>query len=666
MRKAVFLPVMAIVLLFIALVPTAHADLSVTGASCDVTLDARYGDAKAKDVTVDIKLKNTGNASATVYEPSLPSPGNGITLTKSSSDSYPLSIGSGSTKTVKIKVHVPGGVDEGTYTATADFAHGSATITIKVDRWIPAHLAPLANINIKDPVVFNKPRKEMESTGFKAESKFQIANDGDLAMTIKSVAPYGTPDAGMTFNVNYPSKISNQSADTATLTITIPVSAPEGEHQGKLRIDCGKAGLQTITVSVTVEHAVKFEMSAYPSNFGRVDVLKSTPLTISLEETLGYKDISAVKIKRDETPLGDGKDDWMSVDLPASVISKGGSVPLTFTLRFRGETIVGRTYRWDYYLSHSAGNATITLRATATPIDIEETKNMLQTLEGSDNSEISSIAGKASGMLSSGSAGSADEWAAIASISQASVTFLEAMDRALGRIDEDCHGDALNDLLIARISVDTMQKSAKTKSQTAICTASNNFVGGALQKESAHFEAMASGANDDRTRIVAHRCAATTYGLLNEPEKSEKSRETAEEYISAYNQKIESANDRYVDSEDAIRRASDDLYRWGDVKLLVNPFVYDSTSYRYKFAINETDTAAEEYKMAGESDLCNTTASRADELHIQWLFLLSQFLMLMVGYILLFAGAVIWCVLAFMAFTADSREEEFGDVVLLS
>ena len=28
-----------------------------------------------------------------------------------------------------------------------------------------------------------------------------------------------------------------------------------------------------------------------------------------------------------------------------------------------------------------------------------------------------------------------------------------------------------------------------------------------------------------------------------------------------------------------------------------------------------------------------------------------------------FACAVLWCVLAFMAFTADSREEEFGDVV---
>jgi hypothetical protein len=40
--------------------------------------------------------------------------------------------------------------------------------------------------------------------------------------------------------------------------------------------------------------------------------------------------------------------------------------------------------------------------------------------------------------------------------------------------------------------------------------------------------------------------------------------------------------------------------------------------------------------------------------------------MLMIGYVILFACAVLWCVLAFMAFTADSREEEFGDVVLLS
>jgi hypothetical protein len=220
----------------------------------------------------------------------------------------------------------------------------------------------------------------MEKTGFKVVKKFEIINDGDMAMTVKSVAAYGTPGAGMTFKVDYPTKIDKQSAGAANLTITIPVTAPEGTHEGKLRIDAGKAGSQTITVKVTVKHAVKFDMSSYDPNFGRVDVLKSVPLEISLSETLGYKDVTAVKIQRKTTTVADGKDDWMAVNLPASIIQKGKTVPLTFTLRFRGETIVGRTYTWQYFLSHSEGNETITLKATAMPIDIEGTKSALATL----------------------------------------------------------------------------------------------------------------------------------------------------------------------------------------------------------------------------------------------------------------------------------------------
>ena len=651
-------------MILFVLMQTAQAnDLTVTGATCDISLDARYGDAKAQEKTVTLTLKNTRNASMTVYEPSLRVSESGINLTKATS--FPITIASGASKDVKIKVHVAGTVKEGTYPATADFSYGSGTITINVDRLVPAHLASLPNIKVDDPVVFNKPRKEMEKTGFKVEKTFEIINDGDLSMTLASVAAYGNPEAGMTFSVKHPSTIPEQSAGTATVTITIPVSASEGEHEGKLRVDAGKAGSQTITVTVTVKHAVKFEMSSYSPDFGRVDVLKSVPLEITLSEALGYKDITSVKIVRDESQPGDGKDDWMSVNLPASTIPKGSSVSLTFTLRFRGETVVGRTYTWRYPLSHSAGNGTIALEATATPIDIAETKDALQTIRESGSPEAANIAGKALGMLSA-SAETAEQWASVASVSQASVTFLDAMGQSVQRIDEGDHEAATDDLLVAGIAVDTMQKSAKTQAQTNIYKMSDDYIKSILQKESAYFEKMAAGAEDDRTKIIAYRHAAITYELLNSPDQCSVAHELAAESVSAYNQKIESANNHRVDAEDAIRRASEDLYQWGDVKLLVNPFAYDGTSDGYKFAVNETKSAANEYRAAGEQDLYNTSIDRADQLHNHWLFLLGQFCMLMIGYILLFVAAMVWCIFAFMAFTADSREEEFGDVVLLS
>jgi hypothetical protein len=376
MRKAIFL-----FLIFFMLMGTAQAGLTVTDGSCEIT--ELEGTA-----TVTLTLTNTGDERISVQAPAFPSPKKGITLR--TLDNYPKTIPADDSETARIEVRITKTVNKGVYKATAYFGDSTATITIDANRQIPAHLAPLQNINIKDPVVFDKPRKDMEKTGFKVEKKFDIINDGDARMTVNSVAAYGTPGAGMTFKVDYPSQILNRSEGTATLTITIPVTAPEGTHEGKLRIDAGKAGSQTITVTVTVEHAVKFEMASYNPNFGRVDVLKSVPLEMSLRETLGYKDITSVKIQREETTIADGNDDWMSVNLPSSIIPKGGTVPLTFTLRFRGETVVGSTYTWQYFLSHNAGNETITLKATAMPIDIEGTKSALTTMKASGNPAICS------------------------------------------------------------------------------------------------------------------------------------------------------------------------------------------------------------------------------------------------------------------------------------
>ncbi|PXF59998.1 MAG: hypothetical protein C4B59_10240 [Candidatus Methanogaster sp.] len=106
--------------------------MSVTDAACKVVLDARYGAAEAQDAMVTLTLTNTEDQHITVYQPTLPSPGEGITLT--ALDSYPITIQGNESKTVRIKVRVAGDVAEGTYNATAYFGDSAATITIDVRR----------------------------------------------------------------------------------------------------------------------------------------------------------------------------------------------------------------------------------------------------------------------------------------------------------------------------------------------------------------------------------------------------------------------------------------------------------------------------------------------------------------------------------------------------
>ncbi|MEA3324837.1 MAG: dockerin type I domain-containing protein [Euryarchaeota archaeon] len=81
---------------------------------------------------VTLTLTNTGDQHITVYQPTLPSPGEGITLT--ALGSYPITIQGNESKTVRIKVRVAGDVAEGTYNATAYFGDSAATITIDVRR----------------------------------------------------------------------------------------------------------------------------------------------------------------------------------------------------------------------------------------------------------------------------------------------------------------------------------------------------------------------------------------------------------------------------------------------------------------------------------------------------------------------------------------------------
>jgi len=237
---------------FVILMQTAQAGLAVTDGLCDVTLDARYGDVSTVEKIVTLELKNTGNASITVGEPCFNESSFDIShgITPNVLDTYPFSIPAGASKEVRIGVHVAGTVSEGIHIMTVYFDDIATTIDVDVHRLIPAHLVRLRNIDA-GTVVFDNPGKKTPDVNF------QIVNNGDTEMIVKSVATYGTPDIGMTFSVDHPSRIAGQSTETATLTITIPASAPEGKHQGKLRIDCGKAGSQTITVTLYVKHAIK-------------------------------------------------------------------------------------------------------------------------------------------------------------------------------------------------------------------------------------------------------------------------------------------------------------------------------------------------------------------------------------------------------------------------
>ena len=144
MRKIIF-----ILGIFCVLMQTAHADLVVTSAACNVTLDARYGAASAQETTVKLKLENTGNLSITVYEPSFDAPEE---ITLSALRAHPLTIGAGASKEVQIRVHVAGTASEGTHIATAYFGGITESCTITVTVHVEHGIAALGEVTIRGEV----------------------------------------------------------------------------------------------------------------------------------------------------------------------------------------------------------------------------------------------------------------------------------------------------------------------------------------------------------------------------------------------------------------------------------------------------------------------------------------------------------------------------------
>ncbi|MHC1575065.1 MAG: S-layer protein domain-containing protein [Candidatus Methanogasteraceae archaeon] len=199
MRKIIFLLAILCVLM-----QTAHADLVVTGAACNVTLDARYGDASAQEATVKLKLENTGNASITVYAPSFDAPEE---ITLSAPGTYPLTLGAGASKNVQINVCVAGTASNGTHIATAYFdgVTGSYAIAVTV------HL------------------------------EHAIAAPGEVTIRGKVAEPTGAQTEGIVWDAcNFAAFPYDLNCDIATETLAIaPGTLPERDHYRGRTIDAG-------------------------------------------------------------------------------------------------------------------------------------------------------------------------------------------------------------------------------------------------------------------------------------------------------------------------------------------------------------------------------------------------------------------------------------------
>ena len=261
------------------------------------------------------------------------------------------------------------------------------------------------------------------------------------------------------------------------------------------------------------------------------------------------------------------------------------------------------------------------------------------------------------------------QWVDVATVSMSTASFLGAMGAAEADIASGDHFSALDWLTIARISADTVAKSAVTSEQKNIQTKVNSYLTKRLNSEATYLTGIAQSTRDSNIKesLFASDAASKIYNLLGNTAKGSEFASTSNELLTIHDEYVKSANDRRVDATKAMRTVeAEDLYRWGDAQYLVNPFKFDSAKEQFDFATWQTTNASEEYKLAGEDQLYDETVLQRDEIAAQWAFLKLRFIALMVMYIIIFTTLIIWSIFAMQSYTKDCDEEDLGNVLLLT
>ena len=647
---------------------TATASIDIVSIpEVNVKLDATNGDAKQTSKDAEFSFNNSGGTTNVnvIVPPNQPS-GINITLRP-----YPASVSAG-TFTIPITVKVDGDVSGGAYSATISVNEVTYGFNIIVEKLLPAKLASMQNINM-GTIVFDKPKNTMEITGYVVEKTILVRNEGDATMNVQSIGQYGTPEAGITFSASPASPIV-PAKDSVTVTIkaTIPINAPEGKlSAGIIQVNAGAAGFRNLQVTLEIKHKVNFEITPYSSNLGSVDLLKSVQNHVYLKETLGYKDIHNISVSRHPNTniTGSGKDDWMKVDFASTTIPAGGSLDVTFKLQFRGEAGIGQTYDWGYLISSSEGDKDVYFKAVSRPVDTSLTRSTLSSMSSSTDPDISGIASRTLTMLKDAEKSNltSTEWANVATVSITTASFLKSMEASISDIEALDHFSALDHLFIARMSADTIKKSATAPDQKNIYSKCNTYLTKILNSEAEFFIDNAVSTRDINLKesLFAYDAASRVYGLLGNRNKENEFDSTSNDLLTLHDEYVRSANDRRVDSDKAMRLvSSENLYKWGDTEYLVNPFKFDSAKELFDMSIEQMTIASQEYQLAGETELYDETLSRKNEISQQWDFLKLRFLALMIVYIIIFTVLVVWSIFSMLTYTKDCDEEDMGNLVL--
>jgi hypothetical protein len=266
---------------------------------------------------------------------------------------------------------------------------------IHVDVYIlmPAKLGELDDEELE--IKFDEPRgtkPEYEKTIY-----VRVTNEGDEQMKFRSniIEPREIDMKTISVYSQWV-EVDGKADEDVKIQITAPYYASEGTHHGKLQIDAGAAGRETVDIAIKILWPVGFDISSdsdyfWPAesaiDFGPLELkeqgYEKRDMNLTITETYLYKPVQNLRL----SPKGEYGKLWIKDDKNFSIIPPGESRNITVKIE-PGLEAVPKDYTWNCDLSASEIEAKkIEVKAKIVPMNISMMVNEFRSFRNSPHLE---------------------------------------------------------------------------------------------------------------------------------------------------------------------------------------------------------------------------------------------------------------------------------------
>ncbi|MGB3458090.1 MAG: hypothetical protein WBB08_02095, partial [Halobacteriota archaeon] len=576
-------------------------------------------------------------------------------------------------------------------------------IHVEVYMLMPAKLGKLDDEELE--IKFDEPRGTKPE--YERSIYMRVTNEGDEKMKFSSkIIEPREIDMKVISVYSRLVEVDGKADEDVKIQITAPYYASEGTHHGKLQIDAGSAGRETVDIAIKILWPVGFDISSdsdyfWPAepaiDFGPLELkeqgYEKREMNLTITEIYLYKPVRNLRL----FPKGEYGKLWIKDEKNFSIIPPGDSRNITVKIE-PGLEAVPKDYTWNCDLSASEVEAKrIEVKAKIVPMNISMMVDEFKSFRNSPlytryPSSTEAIISNGVELLElvGGSEIKEVDWKRIPILTKGALALLSSLNNAIVFTDEKTYDKAVENLLIASVSLSSVDSNSDMYNRDlsnyahAISAGADMTTEAVLKDEAKMLElrgwdinnaVVHAVAKDDIRGLTAeenvleaalsYQLAATVYGLLGDKEKRLECLYEGSMLMDKHDNLVSAANDLRLDAEHEIFEGKDkDLVRIWDLHLLLNPYDYDTASANYELAQQNLEDASKKYRVAGEGFMANNTKEDFYGLKGEWNYIFWFSSLVWLLYVAVLGYIIIRILMGTMAYMRDMHDREVGDIVV--